>query len=224
MKGQAIRWVFLDVGGPLVSDRRLYETYFLTLRDRARPELTPEAFWSTYEAVCQEQSGRIADGLLARLCPTHLRAQVEREARQRWDAIRYQPEDLYPEVRGSLKRLAGRFRLGILANQPVWIRELLTSWGLGDLFAVWGVSDAVGYSKPDPRLFRWCLEAASCAPHEAVMVGDRLDLDILPAQSLGMGGIWVLRNEAPPRPTPDQLAKAHMTAADLQAVAEMLLP
>lgn len=218
-----LRWVFVDVGGPIVSDRRLYETYYQVLRELAAPDLTPEVFWSTYEALCQQQAGRMADGLLARLCPPQLRPSVEREARHRWDAIRYQPEDLYPEVPGALERLAGRYRLGILANQPAWIRELLDAWGLGRMFAVWGVSDAVGYSKPDPRLFRWCLEAAACAPQEAAMVGDRLDVDVLPAKSLGMAAVWVLRNEAPPDPPPEQAARADAAVADLEEAARLLV-
>lgn len=45
--------------------------------------------------------------------------------------------------------------------------------------------------KPDLRLFETALQEAGCIASQAVMVGDRLDNDIYPAKSLGMGTIWV---------------------------------
>ena len=32
---------------------------------------------------------------------------------------------------------------------------------------------------------------AGCQPHHSVMVGDRLDNDILPAKKLGMRTVWI---------------------------------
>jgi len=35
------------------------------------------------------------------------------------------------------------------------------------------------------------LERAGCKPEEAVMIGDRIDNDIVPAKSLGMRTVWI---------------------------------
>ena len=48
-----------------------------------------------------------------------------------------------------------------------------------------------GVAKPDPRLFEIALERASCLPSQAVMIGDRIDNDIIPAKRLGMKTIWI---------------------------------
>jgi FMN phosphatase YigB (HAD superfamily) len=59
----------------------------------------------------------------------------------------------------------------------------------------------------------------------AVMVGDRLDYDVRPAKRVGMRAIWMLRGEAPDRPTPAQLAEADgsvRSLADLLAELERL--
>ena len=40
------------------------------------------------------------------------------------------------------------------------------------------------------------------------MVGDRLDYDVRPAKLVGMRAIWMLRGEAPDRPTAEQLDEA----------------
>jgi FMN phosphatase YigB (HAD superfamily) len=38
-----------------------------------------------------------------------------------------------------------------------------------------------------------------------VYVGNRLDTDIRPARGIGMRTVWMLRGEAPPAPTANQL-------------------
>lgn len=48
-----------------------------------------------------------------------------------------------------------------------------------------------GVSKPDRRIFEIALERSSCKPENAVMIGDRINNDIVPAKQLGMKTIWV---------------------------------
>ncbi len=97
----------------------------------------------------------------------------------------------FPDVAPVLGRLRERFRLGIIANQPPGSAERLQKWGLRSFFDVIVASAEEGVSKPDPEIFRRALSRAGCAPHEAVMIGDRLDNDILPAKRLGMRTVWV---------------------------------
>lgn len=53
------------------------------------------------------------------------------------------------------------------------------------------VSEDIGLSKPDVRFFLNILHETGLPADRAVMVGDRLDNDILPAQLLGMKTVWV---------------------------------
>jgi FMN phosphatase YigB (HAD superfamily) len=95
--------------------------------------------------------------------------------------------------------------LGLATNaQPYTLRELdeaLTGAGLPrTLFqpqlCFWSFEH--GYSKPDPHVFRVLtsrLRAQGIGAREALMVGDRLDNDILPAQAHGWQ-TWQLGREA----------------------------
>jgi len=49
-----------------------------------------------------------------------------------------------------------------------------------------------GFRKPEPANFLRVLEELGVEPHEAVMVGDTYEHDILPALRLGMRAVWVL--------------------------------
>jgi len=64
-------------------------------------------------------------------------------------------------------------------------------------------SGAEGVEKPDAEIFRRALRRAGCAPESAVMVGDRLDNDILPATRLGMRTVWVRQGLASRRADSD---------------------
>jgi len=40
------------------------------------------------------------------------------------------------------------------------------------------------------------LDKAGCRPEEAIMIGDRLDNDIIPAKKMGMRTVWVRQGYA----------------------------
>ena len=95
-----------------------------------------------------------------------------------------------PEVDGLLRRLRDRgLKLGIVANQPQTARERLERAGIGDLFAYQGLSGFTGFSKPDPRAFQAAATSLGMTPPDCIMVGDRIDNDIVPAKALGMATI-----------------------------------
>nr|MBA3232494.1 HAD family hydrolase [Propionibacteriales bacterium] len=96
--------------------------------------------------------------------------------------------------------------------------------GLGQLIDVWGVSAIVGHEKPSRELFGWALNEVGAEPANAVHVGNRLDTDVRPAKALGLGTVWVIRGEAPERPTPEQLAEPDLAVRDLSTLADKLLP
>ena len=75
-------------------------------------------------------------------------------------------------------------------------QERIDNWGLGKYFDVVMASAESGCAKPDLRIFKMALQKAKCEPNEAVMVGDRLDNDIVPAKELGMKTVWVRQGYA----------------------------
>jgi putative hydrolase of the HAD superfamily len=97
---------------------------------------------------------------------------------------------LRPDIDALLRRLRDRgLRLGIVANQPQAARERLARAGIGDLFEYQGLSGLTGFSKPDPRAFQAAAEALDVTSVDCIMVGDRIDNDIVPAKALGMAAI-----------------------------------
>lgn len=100
-------------------------------------------------------------------------------------------ETLYADARPVLEELYKRFMLGIIANQSDGLSARLRAWGIDKCFSSVISSADYEFAKPDKRLFFAALYKNDLRPDRAVMVGDRLDNDILPAKALGFKTVRV---------------------------------
>ena len=73
------------------------------------------------------------------------------------------------------------------------ILQRLKNRDLHHYFEVIAASAELGMAKPDQAIFEWALKQADCRPQDAVMVGDRMDNDIAPANHLGIHTIRLKR-------------------------------
>lgn len=204
-------------------DDSIYRDALLIALRELGAEVGDDAFALEYEACRRAQDGSFRGRLATRfLGPDADVAEVERRASPHW---RYPSGSLEPDVRPCLEALAGRYRLGVVANQLTAIRDAMRRDGIERFFEVWAISEDLRVTKPDPMIFTHALELSAVDAGRAVMVGDRLDYDVRPAKAVGMRAVWVLRGEAPEHPTPEQLAEADATVrslAELPGVLERL--
>lgn len=105
-----------------------------------------------------------------------------------------------PGARETLEHWYGRRRLAVVSNFFVAGLPLafLQHFGLDHFFEFVLDSAALGYRKPGPRIFEAALARAGAAVHEVTFIGDRLDLDIVPAHALGMRVVHLDRSATRP--------------------------
>jgi len=127
---------------------------------------------------------------------------------------------LYPEVPEVLTWLTSRgYRLGIISNWEPRLDALCRSHGLDEYLDFVLASEAEGFAKPGPHLFRRALERAEVEPGRAVHVGDSFEHDVLGATAVGIRAILLDRGGFYPsgqwQPTIGSLAQlpAHLEAA-----------
>ena len=113
------------------------------------------------------------------------------------DAIHF---DAYADAAPALRALrAGGLRLVVASNWDCSLPSVLEEAGLADLVDAVVPSAVAGAAKPDPRLFEAALDAAGCAPHEALHVGDSLENDVAGATAAGIAALLLVRSgDAPP--------------------------
>ncbi|MEX2275887.1 MAG: HAD family hydrolase [Actinomycetota bacterium] len=214
--------VFFDIGGVLYSDTVYRRALLRGLHDLGA-DVTQEDFDAEYERLRAAQSASFRRSIAAEFLGPHPDIDAfQRETAKYWA---YPPDALESDVRSCLAALEGRYRLGIVANQPSHVRAAMERDGIADAFELWGVSDDLGIEKPDPRIFADALASAKVAAQRTMMVGDRLDYDVRPARDAGMHTTWLLRGEAPADPTLEQLAvpeKSIRSLSELPAVLEAM--
>lgn len=113
----------------------------------------------------------------------------------------------YPDVKPLLADLRELgVRLGVVTHGwTVKQAEKLVRLGLLehlDPDAIF-ISDQIGISKPNPKLYRYALRDLGLEPSEVLYVGDSPAHDIQPPRAIGMHAIWVGRGA---RSTPAEAA------------------
>ena len=92
----------------------------------------------------------------------------------------------FDDAEQTLKALSKYCEMGIIANQSQDVAELIQKGGFGKFFKVQTISSSVKLKKPDSKIFELALREAGENAEDCIMVGDRLDTDICPANMLGM--------------------------------------
>ena len=97
----------------------------------------------------------------------------------------------YDDTERMINALVESHKLGIIANQPREVVELLRTCNFEQVFDVKVISSLVRMAKPSLKIFQLALKQASYDPENCIMVGDRLDTDIFPANKVGMRTIRI---------------------------------
>ena len=184
-----LRAVLFDVGGPLdteVSAEALIDRQIRLALSAEGIDVSDEEYeaanrwaidsfaWNTYQAIFWRLSG----------------GDREMAARFRHFSVPNRPFQLRPGISELLATLHARgILLGLAANQPAKTLTTLDELGIGRYFSHREVSAIHGFRKPDVRLFLRACEELGVSPAETIMVGDRIDNDIVPANSLGIYSI-----------------------------------
>ena len=176
-----IKWIFFDVGSTLVDETEAYD-------HRAREMIIgTDITFSNFDSKRIEFAKQGFDGNSEAIKYFGL-------TKTPWHS---EDEIPYDDSLETLKLLKSRgYNLGIIANQAIGIEQRLEAWGLLKYFDVVVSSAELGVAKPDKLIFEKALELAGCGTENSVMVGDRLDNDIIPAKALGMKTVWIRKGLA----------------------------
>ena len=105
-----------------------------------------------------------------------------------------------PGAKDILAYWSGRKQLGVISNfyLPAYPARYLRDFGLAYHFKFILDSATFGFKKPHRSIFEHALKLAGLKPTEAnrvLMIGDRLDVDILPANEVGFQTLHFNRSQ-----------------------------
>ena len=99
--------------------------------------------------------------------------------------------NIFPNTHETLRTLKNDgYELHVITNGFKEIQAIkLENCSLRDYFDIIVCSEEVGKNKPAPEVFHHSMELAGAQPHESVMIGDDLKVDVFGAERAGMMGI-----------------------------------
>lgn len=201
---QQIEWLFFDVGSTLVDESRANEH---RIRDAiAGTEISYDQACAKAVRLAKQNNAHPLKCLGLPLTPWHS-----------------EDETVYPQAVRCLAGLRQKYKIGIIANQAPGTADRMKQYGLSPYLDLVIASAEEGVAKPDPKIFKLALKRAGCPPERAVMIGDRLDNDIVPAKRLGLATIWIrqgfggMASPSSEEETPDYRVR------DLAELCELLL-
>ena len=203
-----IEWLFFDVGSTLIDET---ECYNHRIRDAIEgTDITFEQFNEKRVFFAKQNlKGDIEALKFFGLTKTP------------WH---FEDEKPYEETEYILKTLCERgYSIGVIANQALGTEKRLEGWGFMKYIKLIVASAEEGVAKPDSEIFLRALSRADCLPENAVMIGDRIDNDVEPANKLGMKTIWVKQDFAVYQKPMSDIQKADYTVGKLVDILDILL-
>jgi putative hydrolase of the HAD superfamily len=187
--------VFLDAGGVLL-DESLHEEAIGRAAAEILGSLIDGYTLDAYRRDIDEASRAYAPRIYQFVFWKYLKEDpgsfdsVYRSFVARWKE--YRPSlALMPGMEEQIRSLHGDFDLGILGQYGGEILDLLGRHSLLDFFAYRYTQDDFDLTKPDPRYYEAVARKCGVRPEECIMVGDRIDKDVVPAKQVGMKTIRV---------------------------------
>ena len=181
--GKVIWHAYERVGVPV--DEALYrEAYVYGERTLGRNPIIQPNF--TFRQTLEQKIGLQLDFIESK-CPEVTRAKY---GEQLLDDLYIRTCEETTRSRNVLLQLHERFPMVLVSNFYGNIATVLREFSLDGIFQQIVESAVVGIRKPDPRIFTLGVEALDLDPSEAVVVGDSIDKDIIPARQAGCHTVW----------------------------------
>ena len=191
-----IEWIFFDLGGVLID-----ESLAMKIRKEADSKIiqsfgTDISLSDLEEKWTSEASGMKGD-LDENIFSIFLKdeslvaeaLEKLKEEKKNWPPHE-QRNIVKKEAKEILEKLAQTFKLGIIANQPVFIRQMLEDAKIVEYFSSLGISNEYNLHKPDTEFFKKVLADCGADAKKSMFVDDNIQRGILPARALGFTTIW----------------------------------
>ncbi len=190
-----ITTVLLDAGGIIIDEseiERFYRETISGILSRVAPDYTTHIYDSDIEEAVRSYCPNVYEYVLWKYSENDLvlfdklHGDFRKAVSERRPPLRLQNG-----FASEARKITPKYGLAIAGQYGAEILRLLETNGVLDYFAHKFTQDDFAITKPDPRYFEQIAHRFGARPEECVMVGDRIDKDVIPAKQLGMKTILV---------------------------------
>ena len=191
----SISTVLLDAGGVIVDESE-HEAVRAQIIVEALADAVPGYSINTYYSDIEEAVKSFCPNIYQYVFWKHLkddRSLFDKTYALHLDEWRKRkpPLKLSCGLGSEVKEISRQFNIGIAGQYGPEILHFLEEKSILDCFAYHFTQDNFPITKPDARYYEEIVKAMGVEPEACIMVGDRIDKDIIPAKQLGMKTILI---------------------------------
>ena len=187
-----IQNIFLDAGGVILDETNFekYSAEIITKIIMNYRNYSIENYWKDIEEAVYRFVPKVYDYVLFKYINNiekYYIAKLEYKERLK-------PNNEFVLLNGIeefLTEFSNYYKIGILGQYGVDFKNFLESKDLLKFFTYAEIQDDYKITKPDPRYFQKILKNCDCNAENSIMIGDRIDKDIIPAKMIGMKTIRI---------------------------------
>ncbi|MCL2831753.1 MAG: HAD family hydrolase [Treponema sp.] len=185
-----IKNIFLDAGG-VILDETEFERNMARAITAAIQKHIPDYSASQYLADAEEAVYRFVPNIYDYILFKYIKNIDEFNVTKR-NIKNEEAENLnsglklMDGIKDFLIKYSKQYKIGILGQYGQALKLFLQNENLLQYFKFTETQENFQITKPDPRYFEAVLNKCGCLPAQSVMIGDRIDKDIIPAKTIGM--------------------------------------
>ncbi len=188
-----IKAIFLDAGGVILDETQfeIIKSEIITgIIKKHRNYSTGEYWCDSEEAVLGFVSSTYEYVLFKNIPDLFECKNALKQFKEAWKASNWEYKEMVG-IEELLKVLSSKYKIGILGQYDSSLVDYLDEKKLLKYFSFTETQEKYKTTKPDPRYFLDVISNAKLQPNECIMIGDRIDKDIYPANIVGMRNIRV---------------------------------
>lgn len=186
--------VFFDAGGVLLDEtehEQLHAGIIVEILEKIQSGYTKEEYWNDVTRAVHLYVPNIYNYILWRNIGEEKKyksalREMEKEWKERKTKIK-----LMESVEKVIPLIAENYRIGILGQYNRELKDELEKENLLQYFTYQNTQEEFSITKPNTRYFELILRKAGVEAKNSIMVGDRIDKDIIPAKMIGMKTIRI---------------------------------
>ncbi|MDO9184301.1 MAG: HAD family hydrolase [Bacteriovorax sp.] len=201
-----VKWLFFDFGGCLDSDgvhsRTLFYNQFIN-NDIITHKDSMEFFQNAYtlsdnaanaKSLVLNSSLSEMNNIMCTSIANNLHFYDQNKILNTAKDISNIQAGYLQRNRPILKELKLNYKLGVVSNFTGNLEIILKEFSIDSVFSFVLDSYHVGYSKPNPEIFKLAISKCEVLPNEICFIGDNLERDIIPAKKLGMKTVLITQH------------------------------
>ena len=205
-----IKNIFLDAGGVILDEMVFEENsskIITKIIKKYNPEYTFENYWKDVDEAVYRYVPKVYDYILYKNI-TDIK-DYRKSKEQYKNEINFLNKEfvLVDGLEKFLTIFSKDYCIGILGQYGKDFWHFLDNTGILKYFTFSEIQDDYKITKPNPKYFEAILEKCECKAEESIMIGDRIDKDIIPVKMIGMKTIRIkvgIHKDQEPR-TPEEI-------------------